>query len=511
MLDALLLALALQNPPDLKKVAAAGRASAKRMADRQAVWTATHTLENGASIDVHVIRQGERQSVVLRVGQQDFGRLIIRDGIWYVSDSLGPRKHRPYEAAFFLPTWYLFWLRSEPRFVTDADQLAGLTFEGVEGEVGVWREPVPKWFLRQMQTTIDQLRAAKLDRPELFRKAQEFIDKGFAHRVHLPSGLFQETQNSRMSTRISDFMTPERPDTTIFDIPARDWQDFTDDPLLGKRENLMMLGHSAVWQPGQKAGDMNLCLVESGTGRFRRIPFEGSVALPGCFSIDRRKVYIAGIAPDGVIWPYEVDLGTGANRRLATNLILEGTAGFPALAPDGRTLAVLHLGGERRVLESDVALIDIETGKARYIGSPADRAFLSWLPAGQGLILLERTRTLAGEPEGSWISRMDLDGKVTRIREGNFPVLLQDGKTILFMRREQGTWATCDLKGESEKDLGNVGPSYGFPSPAPDGKRLLMMRVVKGVGMDPIIIDLTTAQERMIPHPAGLWSQPAWR
>src|SRR5687768_1041702 len=94
MLEALLLALTIQNPPDLQKVAAAGQASAKRMADRQAVWTATHTLENGASIDVHVIRQGNRQSVVLRVGQQDFGRLIIRDGIWYVSDSLGPRKHR---------------------------------------------------------------------------------------------------------------------------------------------------------------------------------------------------------------------------------------------------------------------------------------------------------------------------------------------------------------------------------------------------------------------------------
>src|SRR5437773_12060030 len=61
----------LQNTPDLEKIAAAGRASKEQMAQRQTIWTATHKLENGASIEVHVVRQGDRQSVALRVANQD--------------------------------------------------------------------------------------------------------------------------------------------------------------------------------------------------------------------------------------------------------------------------------------------------------------------------------------------------------------------------------------------------------------------------------------------------------
>jgi Tol biopolymer transport system component len=71
--------------------------------------------------------------------------------------------------------------------------------------------------------------------------------------------------------------------------------------------------------------------------------------------------------------------------------------------------------------------------------------------------------------------------------------------------------ATCDLEGKKETPFGNGRKSYGFPSPAPDGKRLLMMKFRADGGPEPVVIDLTTGEEGAVPHSGGLWAQPAWR
>ncbi len=502
--------LTTQDAPDLDRLAAAGRVSAERLGTRQATWTATHTLESGISINVHMARQGDRQSVALKAADQDLGRLIIRDGVWYVSDPLGHRKHRPNEATFFIPTWYLYLQEADPQFITDGLMLKDVPFEGRIGEVGVWRQPLPEAMRRQLQTTLDQMNAAKIDRPDVTRKLRDLLEKGIVFRVHLQTGLIEESQNAKMRTRISDVMILEKPDPRLFEIPTRQWVDLTDDPLKGNLEDLAMLANSPAWRRGQPAGDMTLGLMDVGTGRFRRLPFDGAAALAGCFSRNRRRAYVTGLSQEGVFGLYEVDLSSGRNRRLAHNLEANGHMAFPVLSPDGRSLAVLHGGGERRLLENDVALVDIETGQARYLGRPADRAFLSWMSDGRSLILLERSRVLEGEAEAHWICRMGLDGKVTRIREGDQPTLFGDGKTVLFQRRDR-SWATCDTEGENESVFGDGRKSYGFPSPAPDGKRMIMMKFRPDRGPEPVVIDIATGEERVIRHSDGLWGQPAWR
>jgi hypothetical protein len=507
----LLLVLSLQNPPDLEKLAAAGQATRQRIAAGQASWTAFITLENGLVVEAHVATQGDRESTVLRANGQDLGRLIVRDGIWYVSDPLGARKHRPYEAAFFIPTWYLYRQLAQPQFVTDPAALRDGTFVGIDGDVGTWRTPLPELVRNQLRATLEQFRVAKIDRPDVVRNLQDLVEKGIVCRIHLTTGLIQETQNAKFRIRLADLLLPSKPDPRFFDVPERDWLDFTDDPLKGPLDDLLMIAHTPVWQKGQKAGDMNLGLIHAVSGRFRRIPYQGGVAGSGCFSRDRRKVYVTGTTLEGFMGLFEVDLATGANRRLAGNLAAEGMIMMPALSPDGRTLAALHGGGQRRLLENDITLVDLETGNGKYIGETADRAFFSWLPDGKGLILLERQRVTAGEPQPHWICRMDLEGRVTRIREGDHPLLLGDGRTLLFNQRQENTWATCDLEGKNERPFGDGRRHYSFATPAPDGKRLLMMRFRPEAGPEPVIIDLATGQERVIPHDPGLWGHPAWR
>src|SRR5262249_21409479 len=84
-------------------------------------------------------------------------------------------------------------------------------------------------------------------------------------------------------------------------------------------------------------------------------------------STDRREVLIDG--PDGIT---VVDASTGSTR------LLGGVHGFPALSPDGHTLAVTDPHG------SDVAVWDLTTGKLRGLarGHSARVGYVAWSPDG---------------------------------------------------------------------------------------------------------------------------------
>ena len=183
---------------------------------------------------------------------------------------------------------------------------------------------------------------------------------------------------------------------------------------------------------------------------------------------------------------------------------------FPVLSPDGRTLAVVHKGADERRLDTQVCLVDVETGAARRLGGPHDMAFVSWLPDGRGLIVLVRVPDPARNRLIDTIARMDLDGKLTDLREGSMPVLLGGGKRILF-RDSQSDWKTCNLDGQDVKPYADGLKGYGFPAPSPDGKRLLMMRFQPGKGPEPVVLPIDAGQGKAATTAPGLWAMPAWR
>src|SRR5262249_3331966 len=145
---------------------------------------------------------------------------------------------------------------------------------------------------------------------------------------------------------------------------------------------------------------------------------------------------------------------------------------FPALSPDGKTVAVLHRGASERLLEQQVCLVDLESGNARQVGKPRDVGPLSWLPDGRGLLMVDRKVVEMSKPTHDTVSRMSLDGEVTLICEGSSPVLLGDGKVILFQDQRTRMWNTCDLNGKEIRPYAGGMPGHGFPAPAPDGKRV---------------------------------------
>lgn len=514
--------------PDPAALARAGRATLGRLETQAASWTATTHLAGGSRAVVEVVQAPGMRRSVLSIEAQgrrfEVLRIINRDGLWYVTEGARRGKYRPFEAPSDLPSAYFFLTRSEPLCITEAEGEEFGAYEGTADGVATYRTPLGEPQVLQLRKMLDEYETMKARDPDLasnpemertFERMRDLLEEGIPTRVEVASGLVVRYGASEKQTEIHDFRWLERVPPEAFGVEGVEWQDFTEDPTGGDPTELVMLGHNGTWRPGTRTGETDGRLLDLRTGSYRRIPFHGATVLPGCFLKDRRRVVVSGLdAIEGVLGLYEVDLTTGENRRLGGDLLASGMTLMPALSPDGTTLAVLHKGATGGILDTQVCLVDLKSGEARTLGEPRDLAFLSWSPNGEGLVLLHREVADPTNPTGprtDTIARMDLEGRISKIREGSSPVLLADGETILFEDKETRTWQTCDLEGANVRPYAGGLSGYGFPSPSPDGERIMMMRFEQGAAPVPTILPI--GEDKGVPATTapGLWATPAWR
>jgi hypothetical protein len=506
--------------PDPAALARAGRETIRRFQSESASWTVQNETPSGIRFITEVETTPQARRIVLsgeREGQRmELARVIQRDAAWYVTQPGKAGKYRPYEAALDTPTAYIYLTRSDLFFVTE-DNLPGLgAYAGTEAGIATYRSPLPEPTRRQFESMIADYGAAARRRPELAKsldRMKGLIERGIETQVDVTRGMIVQYGTTERPARVVDFRWRDRIDPKDFSVDGRKWDDFTADPTDGNRDDLVMLGHSGLWRPGMNTPETDGRLLDLKTSRYRRIPFQGAEVMPGCFLAGRTRVAVTGLGAtgDSMLGLYEVDLKTGANRRLGGELLSAGITLFPVLSPDGKTLAVIHKGADERRLDSRICLVDVKTGEARRLGEPHDMAFPSWLPDGRGLILLVRLPDVAKDRLTDTITRLDLDGKLTTLRPGSMPVLLGDGRRILFQDSQARTWHTCNLEGQDAKPYADGLEGYAFPTPAPDGKRLLMMHSQPGQGPVPVVLPIDAGQGKPATTAQGLWAMPAWR
>ena len=514
--------------PDADRLAARAAATAHRLATASASWHVAMRTADGVAVHARVLwtAQRKRWRLSLASGGQrtDAFEIIERDGLWYAIDLGRPLgKYRPFEAPFSLPTAYLLLGMSDASPV-DADLLGRCRYTGTD-------ERGPRYLAAPHPAVAEALRRALGVTEDLARSAPPGQDtaplrarvdqarralEGTPVRVDPNTGLLLEHAVGTFTVSLTDFQWLGRVGDAAFDTGRGPWPDHAADPTEGVDPNdLAMICRNGAWRVGMPGGDFDNVLIDLRTGRFRRVPFRGPLSTGGCFLKGRTRVVVS--AMDGEhpgLTLHEVDLRTGANRRLGGELLRAGICLLPALSPDGKTIAVLHNpqaarpGAPLAMLESRVCLVDVASGRARHIGQPLDTAYPSWLPDGKGLVLITRKHAAMDKPSVTTLVRMDLDGRVTPLRAGDCPFVLPAGRIVF---EDGGLWRTCGLDGRDATLLADGMKGYGFPSPGPLGKRVLWMQFARGRAPRPVVVEMGATKAVPVTDAPGLWSWPAWR
>jgi len=510
---------------DKEGIAKAAEQTQKRLKSLAAEWEMDLLMPNGVKFAAKVVHAADKRKVSLRYDMAEIRGelfwLIERDGAWYVSESGSFGKYRPFEVPLNAQIEYLCLAVSRPFLVTDVLGWPDAALEGMDGGVAGFRVPVSAGVQAQLRGVLAQLGELMKRDPAVLKdeamrsklaEVRDKLERGVPLRVEAATGMVVEYERANLSVTVRNFRWLDAAPAKEFDTAGREWKDFTSDPTKGVDPNdLAMIAHCGGWRPGMKDYSLDGRIINVRTGEFRRIPFAGPVVLPGCFTSDRTAVVVTGAdIHTGAIGIYEVNLSTGRNRRLGGALLEGGTALMPALSPDGKALAVLHRGGTEYPLDVQVCLVDLPTGETRKLGKPLDTAFLNWLPDSSGLILLARERGEWNKPPPCNIARMNLNGEVKVLRKGDHPVIPPGGKTILF-RDEDLLWKTCDLAGQNVAPFAGGMKNHSFPSPGPDGRRILWMRYGSADGPEPVVVEIGAQTDEPITKVKGLWTMPAWR
>lgn len=535
-----------EEEPDRAALIEAGRATIGRLQREFASWSVIFGSESDRTRFVSDVVSAPGMwrltlSTETAGRRKELNRIIARDGFWYVQNPSGkPEKSRPYEAPFGNPNFYVHVACAMPRFVGQEDAPADLgAFEKIESGVAIYRSPLagPQRPLLERQAQLNDLRerfqAARQrfgsrsgrfpGRPVLPSRpiapfseqgpesSRNRIARGLTTRIEIASGMLVEYGRAVARVRLAGFRWLDHVDSREFAVDGQAWLDRASDPTHGDTNDLVMIGSSGIWRSGGSTLTDGR-LLDLWSGMIRRIPFHGPIVIPGCFLKDRTRVAVAGLDPTtGVQGLYEVNLHTGANRRLGGSLLATGVSFNPAASPDGRLLAVIHHGPSAPASQSRVCLVDLTTGHASAIGEPGDYARPTWLPDGRGLLLCVAQPGNTPGRKTNTIARMGLDGEVTTILEGQFPTLLGDGKTLLFRDASDGTWKTCDLNGSDVTRYADGLPDYTLPAISVDGLRLLMLRLHVSKGPEPTILLLGASEGEPATMLGGYWSNPTWR
>jgi hypothetical protein len=518
--------VALAAGPDIAEIAAAAKQTAAKLATTGASWE-TLIVRPQATVHVRIVRSPTMKKTRITIeppggAEQPIAQIIERDGFWYVTQQGQRLKNRAYETPFQLATVPALLAMAELRFAASTDPAAYGTFESAEGTLATYRAPLPPQARTQAASAVADARRVGGEKFEKFNPElratmealSEMLEHGIPTRVDVDRGLVVYTSSPQLTVSTIDFRWMDPVPASEFDVSGN-WEDNTSDPTAGDLNSLAMLQHAGTWQPGMATPDTETRLVDLTTGKIRRVPFRDGMCGLGCFSKDRLSVIVSAMDPTtSVMGLYQINLRTGENKRLGGTALATGITMGAALSPDGTRVVVSHKDGNESILRWRIAVVNLQTNETKLIGEAMDVAFLSWAPDGQSIVLLRREDN--GDPNkvpDSTIVRMDLSGNLTPVRRGRDPVVLGDGR-ILFLDTSDSLWKTCAITGEDVKTVGDGLKDYFFPSPSPDGKRLMMMHKntsTPTAAPTAEIIDLATGAATPLKLPAGLWTMPSWK
>ena len=508
---------------DLMKVLEATTVTRQRMQREAAQWEMKYDVGNGPVIKVVVLQNSEASlfelNAITGTRSSRIATILRRADAWYVDDGFSKRKYRPYEACLPLPTGIFFMGLAELQLIDNDLTENRMRVERIQGNHLVVRLPLEdaqEQNVRMAINKMNELRATLVDAGKDVPKAQEMLDSlndvltnGRRVSVNRTTGQILETGIPPRKMVFSPlvWLGDAKPPGLE---PAGKWEDHTSPFSPDDLKDLVQISHNRMWRPGQATGDSDLMLVNLRTLEIRRAPFPFGVALTGCFSPDRSRIYVTGLDPASAgLALFAIELASGECQRVGDEVLNRGNWFNPVVSRSEDALAVAQIGAGEG-LKSQIHVIDLTSGQSRPVGPPMDLAMLNWHPQGNSLICMVREPG-PGNSEIPFICKVTLDGKVTKLCRGRFPeVLPQEGRILFEHDDEARPFKTCDLDGKDIQVFGNGFKGFGFASASPDG-RLIMVKFSKTDGPQPCLIDMKSFEVKPLKLGPGMWSCPKWR
>jgi hypothetical protein len=508
--------------PDAFALAELGRATLAKLKTDGATWLIRQVTGAKTELGVRTTQAGGlvRWDFLAVTGgeEQILATVVARERQWTTRIGDSTQVTRPYEVVLPLPALYWMLARSAPSTFDPAALADPKPIAVTAGSV-TYRLPLPPESLSRLDGLEATLTAAAKQAQGDAAKLEELAaqrEKLESLRAQVPTlvvdrktGLVLNSGTARSARVLSEFsFEPSFPQGT-FGLPAGQTPEAFS---LEEAGASLQLAWNPAWKPGAPEGDLDTVLLNPTTGVFRRIPSVLGVARPGGFLRPRTVALVSEVTGDGAVLPLAVDLMTGENHALGGEAFARGLHLFPTASPDGTQVAVLSVS-TTGALESQLQVVDVATGEVKAVGAAADQAFPQWLPKGEGFILMRRVKATAPplrEPLVSQVVRVALDGSATTLlTNATQPLVLPDGKTLLYRDEASREWRRAGLDGKRSVRLFDGLKEHYQPSPSPDGKTLAMMK--KGPVPTLELINLATGKAKAVPLPPGLWAYPAWR
>jgi hypothetical protein len=514
----------------------AAKETAEKLKTSPASWKITLASTPDVSYIADVVQQSQNlRRIIFRSNDKDRGeaemaRLIETPDAWYVAQGGAFYKYRPYEAVFYSPVIQLLHQLAQPRLILDVDPKILAKPLGREGNIVRFALPAPNpALLKGLLDQVEQLRKIDPERvskdPMVLRTVAETrraLEQGIPVGVDARSGIIVAFTADKSPVTLTDFKRYRAIPDEPFSVKEQAWRDVTDDPTEGKLESLVLMAHDPSWRdgpwpmlnwpPGTPTRKTECVLVDVSTGRVRRLAVRRAGAVPGCFINHRTGALAWAVDTDGLTHLHQVDLKTGANVELAAETLADGLLLAAAPAPDGKTVAFLHKRISYSILDSQILLLDLQSGKIRPLGATAPVSDLNWLPDGSALICVKREFPDPKSDPVDSICRVDLaTGNLTTVTQGRRALVLPNSKSMLYYQPDLRGWMTADLEGKRPKPMNAALGRYDFPTAAPDGQHLLMLSLDDDKGPWPTLIEPQTGQTQSLTLPPGLWALPAWR
>jgi hypothetical protein len=485
-------------------------------------WS-TRLLAKDHVFQVDNLVAGDRRRSVVKLVQSEslntelFSIVVLGDA-WYVREGGKPLgKYRPLEAPIGFPGAYGMLAAGDLHFLSDDVPAEVVSVTGDVATVERRRSARAKSAvhrylegMREMREKIGNAEDAETYELQI-AVVEEVLSQSEPITVDVDTGIILSSKVLWMECAVISISANAAIPADAFSVGDGPWRDETDDPTLVKDRNDLLTALNAPladpdnWKRVGKAAQ--LMLVDLSEKRLRRVPFPGVEYMAGSFSRDRRAVYIAGLNPvEAGFAVYEINLSRGTCRRIGSDELPSGLTTGPVVSPDGKTLALVLFNAN---LKSQIYLVDVETGRCKALGAPMDTGIPSWLDDGSGLVTAHRINSFTDQTTDSSVARIDLNGKVTMLTEGNNPIVIPGRNRILF--EQDNIWKTCDLDGQNVELYADGMESCGFPAVCPDGRRIIWMKYEDGHMPQPVIQDYGSKRVEKLDLGPGCWVLPAWR